>query len=90
MNKADNEAGSKSIDSLINFETVKVRAIPCLVAHFCVPLPNTVPFLVSPYLIIVPCLVAPLPGGALFSIPGHIDLFLSTKMKFGPIELFWL
>ena len=24
MNKADNEAGSKSIDSLINFETVKV------------------------------------------------------------------
>ncbi len=25
MNKADNEAGSKSIDSLINFETVKVR-----------------------------------------------------------------
>ena len=27
MNKADNEAGSKSIDSLINFETVKVRAI---------------------------------------------------------------
>ncbi len=24
MNKADNEAGSKSVDSLINFETVKV------------------------------------------------------------------
>ena len=26
MNKADNEAGSRSIDSLINFETVKVSA----------------------------------------------------------------
>ena len=25
MNKADNEAGSKAIDSLINYETVKVR-----------------------------------------------------------------
>ena len=24
MNKADNEAGSKAIDSLINYETVKV------------------------------------------------------------------
>lgn len=24
MNKADNEAGSRSIDSLINYETVKV------------------------------------------------------------------
>ena len=28
MNKADNEAGSKAIDSLINFETVKVG--PCM------------------------------------------------------------
>ena len=27
MNKADNEAGSKSIDSLINFETVKVSSV---------------------------------------------------------------
>lgn len=26
MNKADNEAGSRSIDSLINYETVKVRS----------------------------------------------------------------
>ena len=25
MNKADNEAGSKAIDSLINYETVKVK-----------------------------------------------------------------
>ena len=25
MNKADNEAGSQAIDSLINYETVKVR-----------------------------------------------------------------
>ena len=31
MNKADNEAGSKAIDSLINFETVKVGAcISCM------------------------------------------------------------
>ena len=26
MNKADNEAGNVAIDSLINYETVKVRA----------------------------------------------------------------
>lgn len=25
MNKADNDAGSKAIDSLINYETVKVK-----------------------------------------------------------------
>ncbi len=25
MNKADNEAGNRAIDSLINFETVKVK-----------------------------------------------------------------
>ena len=25
MNKADNEAGTKAVDSLINYETVKVR-----------------------------------------------------------------
>jgi hypothetical protein len=25
MNQADNEAGSKAIDSLINYETVKVK-----------------------------------------------------------------
>lgn len=28
MNKADNEAGSQAIDSLINYETVKVLAHP--------------------------------------------------------------
>lgn len=27
MNKAENEAGNKAIDSLINYETVKVRLI---------------------------------------------------------------
>ena len=27
MNKADNEAGTKAIDSLINYETVKVRSL---------------------------------------------------------------
>ena len=27
MNQADNESGSKAIDSLINYETVKVRNI---------------------------------------------------------------
>ena len=27
MNKADNEAGNKAVDSLINYETVKVRGM---------------------------------------------------------------
>lgn len=31
MNKAENEAGNKAIDSLINYETVKVRLIIKLV-----------------------------------------------------------
>lgn len=29
MNKADNEAGNKAVDSLINYETVKVLALVC-------------------------------------------------------------
>ena len=29
MNKADNEAGAKAVDSLINYETVKVSALHC-------------------------------------------------------------
>ena len=29
MNKADNEAGAKAVDSLINYETVKV-IMPCV------------------------------------------------------------
>ena len=36
MNKADNEAGSQAIDSLINYETVKVPAQSyhtCLCCH---------------------------------------------------------
>lgn len=28
MNKAENEAGNKAVDSLINYETVKVTIIP--------------------------------------------------------------
>jgi len=28
MNKAENEAGNKAVDSLINYETVKVTVIP--------------------------------------------------------------
>lgn len=28
MNKAENEAGNKAVDSLINYETVKVNIIP--------------------------------------------------------------
>lgn len=30
MNKADNEAGAKAVDSLINYETVKVSALHCV------------------------------------------------------------
>ena len=30
MNKADNEAGNQAIDSLINYETVKVMMLPIL------------------------------------------------------------
>lgn len=30
MNKADNEAGNAAIDSLLNYETVKVRSNPLL------------------------------------------------------------
>lgn len=29
MNKSENEAGSKAVDSLINYETVKVFVIDC-------------------------------------------------------------
>ena len=33
MNKAENEAGNRAIDSLINYETVKVSAI--ILKHQC-------------------------------------------------------
>lgn len=34
MNKADNDAGNAAIDSLLNYETVKVKHIPHTQSHF--------------------------------------------------------
>ena len=36
MNKADNEAGAKAVDSLINYETVKVSCLHCAGTYFTV------------------------------------------------------
>lgn len=35
MNKAENEAGNKAVDSLINYETVKVRLFPSFSLQKC-------------------------------------------------------
>lgn len=34
MNKADNDAGNAAIDSLLNYETVKVKHVPHTQSHF--------------------------------------------------------
>ncbi|XP_026541241.1 ATP-binding cassette sub-family B member 7, mitochondrial [Notechis scutatus] len=37
MNKADNDAGNAAIDSLLNYETVKVKPFTCLTFHVVAP-----------------------------------------------------
>jgi ABC-type transport system involved in Fe-S cluster assembly fused permease/ATPase subunit len=38
MNKADNEAGNRAVDSLINFETVKVQLSSFKISNIFIPL----------------------------------------------------